>query len=207
MDFKEENEVKQDVKETNPAKNNDSQPKKRRILKILIPALIIVAVVVLYFFKNSIGTPAETTIDPAKGEYASAEFNLDATEDFDLEKTLSHGLPVIIDFGADSCEPCKLMAPLLVELNQELRGKAVIKFVDVWKNAKAAGDLPLQAIPTQFFFNADGTPYVPSDIDTAAKNGFIMYEIRDTGEHVYTVHQGYIGKDEMLEVLKEMGME
>lgn len=186
---------------------SDKQQKTRGILKILVPVLIVLVVVILYFIKNPIGVPAETTIDPAKGEYASVEFDLDATNDFDLEKTLSYGLPVIVDFGADSCEPCKLMAPLLVELNQELRGKAVIKFVDVWKNGKAAGDLPLQAIPTQFFFNKDGNPYVPADIDTAAKNGFIMYETRDTGEHVYTVHQGYLGKDEMLEVLKEMGME
>lgn len=178
-----------------------------KAFKILVPVLIIAVIIGLYFFKNPIGKPAGPTVDPVKGVYASAEFDLDATNDFDLEKTLSHGLPVIIDFGADSCEPCKLMAPLLVELNQELRGKAVIKFVDVWKNNKAAGDMPLQAIPTQFFFNADGKPYVPADIDAAAKNGFIMYEIRDTGEHVYTVHQGFIGKDEMLEVLKEMGME
>ncbi len=179
----------------------------KKIYKILIPILIGIVVVILYFLKNPIGSPSESTVEPAKGEYATAEFDLDATNDFDLEKTLSHGLPVIVDFGADSCDPCKKMAPLLIELNQELRGKAVVKFVDVWKNGQAAAGLPVQAIPTQFFFNADGSPYMPADIDTAVRNGFMMYEMKDTGEHVYTVHQGYMSKEDMLNVLKEMGME
>jgi thioredoxin 1 len=173
-----------------------------------IIALVLIAVIIagLYLIKNPIGKPAETTIDPAKGDYTSAEFNLDATTSFDLDKILSYGLPVIVDFGADSCVPCKEMAPILLELNQELRGKAVVKFVDVWKNDKAVAELPLEVIPTQFFFHADGTPYVPADEDAAAKNGFIMYQLRDSGKHVYTVHQGGLDKETLLYVLKEMGM-
>lgn len=97
------------------------------------------------------------------------------------------------------------MAPLLIELNQELRGKAVVKFVDVWKNGQAAAGLPIQAIPTQFFFNEDGSPYVPADIESAARNGFMMYETKETGEHIYTIHQGYMSKEDTLIVLKEMG--
>jgi thioredoxin 1 len=180
---------------------------KNKRWRIIIPVLIALVIIGLYLLKNPIGTPAETTIDPGKGIYASAEFDLDATINFDLGKILSYGLPVIVDFGADSCVPCKEMAPVLVELNRELRGKAVIKFVDVWKNSKAASGLPLEVIPTQFFFNADGTPYVPADEVAAARNGFIMYKMRDSGEHVFTVHQGGLDKETMLEILKEMGME
>ncbi len=178
----------------------------KKLWRIIIPALIVVVAVGLYLLKNPIGTPAETTIDPAKGIYASAEFDLDATINFDLDKILSYGLPVIIDFGADSCAPCKEMAPVLMELNKELRGKAIIKYVDVSKNRKAAEGLQLEVIPTQYFFNADGTPYVPADETVAARNGFIMYQRRDSGEHVLTVHQGGLDKETMLEVLKEMGM-
>ena len=179
---------------------------KKRIGRFLILALIVVVAAGLYLLKNPIGTPAETTIDPVKGKYASAEFDLDATDNFDLDKILSYGLPVIVDFGADSCEPCKKMAPLLVELNNDLRGQAIVKFVDVWKNSKAPGNLPLEVIPTQFFFNADGSPYKPADEEAAARNGFIMYQLRDSGEHVYTVHQGFLDKETMLKILKEMGM-
>jgi thioredoxin 1 len=189
--------------------DTECQKKTRRtkLLRIVIPILIVLVAVGLYLSKNPISTPAETTIDLAKGEYASAEFDLDATDNFDLDKILSYGFPVIIDFGADTCVPCKEMAPVLLELNQELRGKAIIKFVDVWKNNKAAADLPLEVIPTQFFFNADGTPYKPADEEAAARNGFIMYVMRDSGEHVYTVHQGGLDKEAMLKVLKEMGMQ
>lgn len=179
---------------------------KKRLFQLSILALIVVVAIALYLLKNPIGTPAETTIDPALGDYASAEFNLDATTNFDLNKTLSYGLPVIVDFGADSCVPCKEMAPILVELNKDLRGQAIVKFVDVWKNNKAAAGLPLEVIPTQFFFNADGTPYVPADEEAAVKNGFIMYEMKDSGKHVYTVHQGGLDKETILAVLKEMGM-
>lgn len=179
---------------------------KKRLLQFLILALIVVVAVGIYLLKNPIGTPTETTIDPALGDYASAEFNLDATTSFDLDKILSYGLPVIVDFGADSCVPCKEMAPVLAELNKDLRGKAIVKFVDVWKNNKAAAGLPLEVIPTQFFFNADGTPYKPADEEEAAKNGFIMYQMKDSGKHVYTVHQGGLDKETILAVLKEMGM-
>ena len=174
----------------------------KKLWRFLLVILIVFVAVGLYLLKNPIGTPAETTLDDPD----AAQFALDATHAFDLDTILAHGLPVIVDFGADSCEPCKDMAPILVELNQELRGKAVIKLVDVWKDSEAAANLPLQVIPTQFFFLADGSPYVPADEEAAAKNGFILYELSATGEHVYTVHQGGLDKAELLAILAEMGM-
>lgn len=77
--------------------------------------------------------------------------------------------------------------PLLKTLNAEMQGKAIIKFVDVWKNGDVAKDFPVQVIPTQVFINADGTPYMPRD-DIEIK--FDMYSFKDTGEHAFTVHQG-----------------
>lgn len=196
------------TKSSNNKRASDVQQDQRlkKLWRILIPAMIVIIAVILYLLKNPIGTPAKTTIDPALGNYATAEFDLDATTSFDLDKILSYGLPVIVDFGADSCVPCKEMAPVLAELNKDLRGKAIIIFVDVWKNNKAAAGLPLEVIPTQFFFNSDGTPYVPADEEAAAKNGFIMYEMKDSGKHVYTVHQGGLDKETLLAILKEMGM-
>ena len=69
----------------------------------------------------------------------------------------------MIDFGADSCIPCKEMAPVLKELNEELRGKVIIKFVDVWKYQSLAEGYPISVIPTQVFFDKDGKPYTPKD--------------------------------------------
>ena len=48
-------------------------------------------------------------------------------------------------------------------MNAEMQGKAIVKFVDVWKHAEAADGFPIQVIPTQVLINADGTPYVPSE--------------------------------------------
>ena len=76
----------------------------------------------------------------------------------DLGALTSYGLPIIIDFGADTCIPCKEMAPVLKTLNAEMQGKAIIKFVDVWKNGNAADGFPIQVIPTQVLINSDGTP-------------------------------------------------
>lgn len=44
--------------------------------------------------------------------------------------------------------------------------------------------VPIQVIPTQVLFNADGTPFVPSD-ELAQKIQFDMYSSRDTEEHVF----------------------
>ena len=85
-----------------------------------------------------------------------------------------------------------------------MQGKAFIKFVDVWKYPDAAGNVPVQVIPTQILVNADGSPFVPSE-ELAAQIEFIMYSSKDTGEHVFTVHQGGITEDQMRMILKEMG--
>jgi len=40
-----------------------------------------------------------------------------------------------------------------------MQGKAIVKFVDVWKNKDAAADFPVQVIPTQFYFDKKGNPF------------------------------------------------
>jgi thioredoxin 1 len=130
------------------------------------------------------------------------DFTLEATN-IDLEVLTSYELPIIIDFGADSCIPCKEMAPVLKTLNVEMQGAAIIKFVDVWKNEDVANDFPIQVIPTQIFINADGTPYVPSD---DIKIEFTMYSTKDTNEHVFTVHQGGLTEGQMRRILTDMGV-
>ncbi len=196
-------------------KNGHDKKKKALLLKILIPVLILIAIAGIYAIKNneqkagSNGQPAENSVEKAvdsettASDMDEAAFKLDATEDFDLEEILSFGLPVIIDFGSDSCIPCKQMAPTLEQLNEELRGKAIVKFVDVWKNGAAAAEIPIRVIPTQFFFDKDGNPFSPSDKDSA----FIMYENRDTGEHLFTAHEGAMGKEDILAVFAEMGVQ
>lgn len=141
--------------------------------------------------------PAGTVPSLAKGP-------LELTGPFDLESLRSAGLPLIIDFGADSCVPCKEMAPVLVDLHKSLEGKAIIRFVDVWKYRDLAQGIPLQVIPTQIFFDAQGKPFTPDM--SKLEIPFTQYSTRDTNEHVFTTHEGGLDKAQMLAILAAMGM-
>lgn len=129
------------------------------------------------------------------------DFALDA-KSIDLKALTAYGLPIIIDFGADSCEPCKAMAPVLKKMNTETRGSAIIRFVDVWKNPRGADGFPIQVIPTQIIITADGKPYVPSE-DIGIQ--FTLYRHKETKEHAFTAHQGGLTEAQMRAILDEMG--
>ena len=73
-----------------------------------------------------------------------------------IRTALMSGKPTVADFGARTCIPCKKMAPILEELNRELKGKANVLFTDVWKNNKLGEQYKVQMIPTQIFFDAQG---------------------------------------------------
>ncbi len=178
--------------------------KKKLFLRIAVPALIAVALTLIWALKTH-PTPDPLSKDSPK-ELVKAEneedFKLEATA-VDMDTLKAYGLPIIIDFGSDSCVPCQKMAPVLETMNAEMQGKAIIKFVDVWKYSDAAADFPIQVIPTQVFFNSDGTPYVPSD---TVGIDFTMYSTKDTNEHVFTVHQGGLTEDQMRAILEDMGV-
>ena len=160
-------------------------------LKILVPVLIVAAIAVIFIVKNA---PEEDTPD-----LPDELFGLNATTEIDFASLAEYGLPVIVDYGADSCIPCKQMAPVLKTMNAEMKDKAFIKFVDVWKYGSAANNVPIQIIPSQVFFNADGTPYVPSDSLKKQIGGFKLY-------NGFTVHEGGLTEDEMRAILAEMGV-
>ena len=66
------------------------------------------------------------------------------------------GMVTMIDLGAKKCIPCKMMAPILAELEKEYEGKAAIVFIDVWENPAPAKTFGIRAIPTQIFFDKEG---------------------------------------------------
>lgn len=177
-------------------------------LKILVPILIVAVIGVMWFVKNQ---PSDSELivvtDPTAGQLDGADFSLNATELIDYEVLSEYGLPIIVDYGADSCVPCKQMAPVLQNLNAEMQGKAFIKFVDVWKYYEAAANVPIQLIPSQVIFNPDGTPYEPSGDVANQIGGFKMYSDQEGGEHIFTVHEGGLTEEQMRLILAEMGVE
>lgn len=68
--------------------------------------------------------------------------------------------PAIIDFYADWCGPCRLVAPLLDELAKEYAGKIVVYKVNVDKESGLANDFAIRSIPTIWFVPMKGKPQV-----------------------------------------------
>lgn len=66
------------------------------------------------------------------------------------------GMVTMVDLGADSCIPCKMMAPILKKAEKKYQGKAAIVFIDVWKDREPARRFGIRAIPTQIFFDREG---------------------------------------------------
>ncbi len=74
----------------------------------------------------------------------------------EFKKALGSGKPVLVDFGSNSCIPCRQLRPILKEIGQELTGKAHILVVDVYKYQDMAKEYKVSLIPTLVFFNNSG---------------------------------------------------
>lgn len=90
-------------------------------------------------------------------------------------------IPKLVDLGADKCIPCKMMAPILEELNKEYTGKMDVIFIDVWKNADQGSKYKVRVIPTQIFYSPEGKELFR--------------------------HEGFYSKEDILARWKELGYE
>ncbi len=68
------------------------------------------------------------------------------------EKVLKSDKPVLVDFWAEWCGPCRTVAPIVSELADDYEGKAVVGKIDVDSNPKIATDYGIRNIPTILFF-------------------------------------------------------
>ena len=66
------------------------------------------------------------------------------------------GMVTMLDLGAKKCIPCKMMAPILEELEVEFAGKLQVNFQDVRKYRGLSALYGIQVIPTQIFYDASG---------------------------------------------------
>lgn len=91
------------------------------------------------------------------------------------------GMVTMLDLGAKSCIPCKMMAPVIESLSKEYEGKAAIVFIDVWKNPNEPQKFGIKTIPTQIFYDKDGKEVMR--------------------------HEGYFEKESIVKVLAKLGVE
>jgi len=82
--------------------------------------------------------------------------------DYENEKEWKYRgeLPAIIDFYADWCGPCKMVAPLLEKLSGKYEGKLIIYKVDTEAEQELASMFGIQSIPTILFVPTVGQPRV-----------------------------------------------
>ncbi len=88
-------------------------------------------------------------------------------ESFESE-VLSSSLPVVVDFWAAWCGPCKMIAPSLDEISKELDGKVTIAKVNIDDNPMTPSKFGVRGIPTMMIFK-DGK-LVSTQVGAMAKN-------------------------------------
>ena len=76
--------------------------------------------------------------------------------------------PVLVDFWADWCGPCKMIGPSLEEISDELADKVTIAKMDIMENPEIPGQIGVQSIPLMVLFK-DGKP-VAKKLGAAPKN-------------------------------------
>jgi len=90
------------------------------------------------------------------------------------------GMVTLVDLGANSCIPCKMMAPILEKLEKVYRGKAAIVVIDVWKTPDEGKRFNLRVIPTQIFYDKKG-------------------------KEVYR-HEGFMSEKDIVAILNKLGV-
>jgi len=72
--------------------------------------------------------------------------------DGNIKEIINSGKPVVIDFWAEWCGPCRMVGPIVEELAKEYEGKVIVGKMDVDENVDTPQEYGIRNIPTILFF-------------------------------------------------------
>lgn len=187
--------------------------KKGKGIKFILLSLVILSVVGVILLKYYVDNKENTVGNKIVLESGTAEpFSLEGVdedlidlENFDLERLTSHGKPVLIDFRADWCIPCRTFDPILEKVQEEMKDEVIIQSIDVDDHLGIVVQYPVRFIPTQILFGASGKPFIP-DENRLGFYGFIQYSDKESGldETALTVHEGIMTEQQLRRLIEEM---
>ena len=123
----------------------------RKVLVVIALAVAIGAVVAL---KQSRRPEAEAPVTVQEPAVAETAHNFPAPTA--IASTENQPLPRLVDVGAGTCIPCKMMMPVLAELKAEYAGRLKVEYYDIRDDPNAVTRYNISVIPTQIFFDAKG---------------------------------------------------
>ncbi len=91
--------------------------------------------------------------------------------DSNYEALVAGDKPVVIDFWAPWCGPCKMVSPIIDELAAEYEGRVTIGKCDVDNNSDVAAEFGIRNIPTVLFFK--GGKLVDKQVGSAPKSTYV----------------------------------
>ncbi|MFK8137747.1 MAG: thioredoxin [Bdellovibrionales bacterium] len=98
--------------------------------------------------------------------------------DAEFDAAINSDTPVLVDFWAEWCGPCRALGPKLEELSDELSGKASILKLNVDENPNSAAKFGIRSIPTMLIFkNGNVVDQIMGNVDKAEISAKISSQV------------------------------
>lgn len=147
------------------------------IKNVALVATVVAMAAIVIFLKQS----KQAALETAQSMNDSAATSVLADMgDKPVHTAQAEKLPRLVDLGAHSCIPCKMMAPILDDLKREYASVFTTEFIDVWQNQDAGRKYGVKVIPTQIFYDA-------------------------AGKELFR-HEGFFGKEDIISKWQELGV-